>query len=110
MPKQLSMSMGNVILREREISWTPSPDGMRVADSHRVLAFDVEPPCGGKIVNVAIIHEPDGPNPGLNIINKSGTMGVAAIQRMLILLEEWRTQKGLPPSNASHCLQEPINQ
>lgn len=110
MSEQLSLSMGNVTLRERSISWTPSPEGKRITDPHLALAFDIEPPCGGKIVNVAIIHDPEGPNPGLNILNKSGTLGVAGIQRMLVLLEEWRAQKGLPPSNATHCLQEPINQ
>jgi hypothetical protein len=97
----VTMSMGNITLREREINWVPCPTGKKTTEPHMVLTFDLEPPCGGKFVNVAIIHEPESPNPGLNLTSKCATLGVASIQRMLLLLEEWRADKGLPPSMAA---------
>lgn len=104
MSKQLKIKMGNVTLREREINWVPCPTGKQNVEPHMVLTFDVESPCGSLTQGAVIIHEPTLINPGLNIINQSATIGVACIQRVLMLLEEWRNQKGLPMSKAAEAV------
>jgi hypothetical protein len=104
MSKQLKIKMGNVTLREREINWVPNMYGKKNVDSHMVLTFDVESPCGSLVQGAVIVHEPESTNPGLNIINQSATIGVACIQRVLMLLEEWRKQKGLPMSKAAEAV------
>jgi hypothetical protein len=106
MSKQLKIQMGNVTLREREINWIPSPNGKKNVEPHLVLTFDVESPCGSLSQGAVIIHEPESPNPGLNIINQSATIGVACIQRILVLLEDWRLRKGLPMSKAAEAVME----
>lgn len=104
----MQLTMGNLTLREEMIDWVPCPKGRRKAKKHLALAFDLKSPCGDLWVNAAYIHEPMSMNPGLNIVNDSQTSGVASIQRMLILLEEWRARKAIPPSHADRCLAEVI--
>lgn len=96
----MQLRLGNVTLREDQIDWVPWLEGRQKANSHLALAFDCSSPCGESFINVAFIHDPKSPNPGLNLTSESATMGVASIARMLILLEAWRLKHGLDSSNA----------
>lgn len=102
----MQLTFGNVTLREVEIDYVPSPSpkGRVKVKKHFALSLDVTTPCGERWLNYATIHDPESKNPGLEITSKTSTMGVQGIQRILILLEEWRVRKGLDFSMSRQVL------
>jgi len=97
----MRLSLGNVTLTEEMIDWVPSPTGPRTTEPRVSLSFGIITACDKDWFRAAFIHEPSSPNPGLNILNESRTIGIASVARMLILMEEWRKRNGLKPSMAS---------